>query len=59
MVDTWNSWKKRPKKAGSYEVLVGKRDNLGILYMEIIDSRWDGRQWNVPEYYVVMKWRRQ
>lgn len=55
----WYSYKKSPKKVGQYEVLLGKRNTIGILYLSVLDLRWDGNNWNAPENHIVMKWRRK
>lgn len=61
MVDVkkwFRCYKEKPKKKGVYLLLVGFRSRVGSWLEEyIIESKWNGRSWDIPEDAIAVGWK--
>lgn len=61
-MDEVNKWfrcsNRKPKKRGVYLLLIGFRSRVGSWLEEyIIESKWNGKAWDIPEGFVCVSWK--
>lgn len=58
-VNTWfRCFEKKPNKKGKYLLQIGFRSTIGSwLNIYIIESKWNGKTWDIPENAVSVSWK--